>query len=146
LAWDDLKELARENLDAARGKLLDVMSDYAGVTGREVIVVFDAYRVAGHVEEQLRYHNIYEVFTREAMTADQYIEELTHELRKQYEVTVATGDSVVQVITWGAGATILSARNLQEEIERVRHTVRSEHLTPMSVPNDRLTARLELPQ
>ena len=145
-AWDDLKELARENLDAARGKLLDVMSDYAGFTGREVIVVFDVYRVAGHVVEQLRYHNIYEVFTREAMTADQYIEELTHELRKQYEVTVATGDSVVQVITWGAGATILSARNLQEEIERVRHTVRSEHLTPMSVPNDRLTARLELPQ
>lgn len=143
-AWDDLQDLAKTNLDAARGKLLDIMSNYAGFTGKNVIVVFDAYRVAGHQVERTKYYNIYVVFTREAMTADEYIEEETHELKKQYAVTVATSDKVVQVITWGAGATLLSANNLREEVDRVVNTVRTEHLEkdPMA---GRIGTKLEIP-
>ena len=141
-SWDDLKTLATTNLDSARSKLLDILSNYTGYTGRETIVVFDAYRVAGHIVEQLRYHNLYVVFTKEAQTADEYIEELAHTLKKDYHVTVATSDRVVQVITWGAGATILSAKNLEEEVKRVETTIRNEHLntsdtkigTGLSVP------------
>ncbi|WP_044916722.1 translation factor GTPase family protein [Oribacterium sp. FC2011] len=144
-AWDELNELAKSNLDAARGKLQDILSNYAGYTGKEVIVVFDAYRVQGHQVEQTRYHNIYVVFTREAMTADEYIEEETHELKKQYSVTVATSDKVVQVITWGAGAVLLSARNLKDEVDRVVNTVRKEHLND-SAPGSRIGTRLEIPK
>ena len=125
-AWQELKELAAENLDAARGRLLDILSDYAGYTGRELIVVFDAYRVAGHVVEKLRYHNIFVVFTREAMTADEYIEEEAHVLTKQYDVTVATSDQVVQVITLGSGAVRWSAQTLFAEVERCRSELRKE--------------------
>ncbi len=144
-AWDELNELARSNLDAARGKLQDILSNYAGYTGKEVIVVFDAYRVAGHQVEQIKYHNIYVVFTREAMTADEYIEEETHELKKQYSVTVATSDKVVQVITWGAGAVLFSAQNLKEEVDRVVSTVRKEHLQE-STMETHIGTRLEIPK
>ena len=125
-AWEELKTLAAVNLDAARGKLLDILSNYAGYTGVELIVVFDAYRVAGHVVEQTKYHNIYVVFTREAMTADEYIEEETHELSKQYNVTVATSDKVVQVITWGSGAVLWSAQDLLREVQRCEGEIRKE--------------------
>ena len=125
-AWEELKALAAVNLDAARGKLLDILSNYAGYTGVELIVVFDAYRVAGHVVEQTKYHNIYVVFTREAMTADEYIEEETHELSKQYNVTVATSDKVVQVITWGSGAVLWSAQDLLREVQRCEGEIRKE--------------------
>ncbi|SFG35042.1 translation factor GTPase family protein [Oribacterium sp. WCC10] len=144
-AWDDLNDLASSNIDAARGRLLDIMSNYAGYTGKTVIVVFDAYRVQGHQVEQLKYHNIYVVYTKEAMTADEYIEEETHELKKQYSVTVATSDKVVQVITWGAGAVILSATNLKEEVERVVNAVRKEHLDTLAMSGS-IGTRLELPK
>ncbi len=143
-AWEELSDLAKTNLDSARGKLLDIMSNYAGFTGKSVIVVFDAYRVAGHQVEKTMYHNVYVVYTREAMTADEYIEEEAHELKKQYNVTVATSDKVVQVITWGKGAIILSAKDLLEEVDRVVSKVRTEHLEkdPMS---GHIGTRLEIP-
>lgn len=143
-AWEELSDLAKINLDSARGKLLDIMSNYAGFTGKSVIVVFDAYRVAGHQVEKTMYHNVYVVYTREAMTADEYIEEETHELKKQYNVTVATSDKVVQVITWGKGAIILSAKDLLEEVDRVVSKVRTEHLEkdPMS---GHIGTKLEIP-
>lgn len=143
-AWEELSDLAKTNLDSARGKLLDIMSNYAGFTGKSVIVVFDAYRVAGHQVEKTMYHNVYVVYTREAMTADEYIEEETHELKKQYNVTVATSDKVVQVITWGKGAIILSAKDLLEEVDRVVSKVRTEHLEkdPMS---GHIGTKLEIP-
>ena len=143
-AWEELSDLAKINLDSARGKLLDIMSNYAGFTGKTVIVVFDAYRVAGHQVEKTMYHNVYVVYTREAMTADEYIEEETHELKKQYNVTVATSDKVVQVITWGKGAIILSAKDLLEEVDRVVSKVRTEHLEkdPMS---GHIGTKLEIP-
>ena len=143
-AWEELSDLAKINLDSARGKLLDIMSNYAGFTGKSVIVVFDAYRVAGHQVEKTMYHNVYVVYTREAMTADEYIEEEAHELKKQYNVTVATSDKVVQVITWGKGAIILSAKDLLEEVDRVVSKVRTEHLEkdPMS---GHIGTKLEIP-
>lgn len=141
-SWDELKTLAATNLDSARSKLLDILSNYAGYTARETIVVFDAYRVAGHIVEQLRYNNLYVVFTKEAQTADEYIEELAHTLRHDYHVTVATSDRVVQVITWGAGATILSAKNLEEEVKRVEATIRSEHLNS---PDAKVGTTITLP-
>ncbi len=125
-AWPELKELAAENLDAARGRLLDILSNYAAYTGRELITVFDAYRVAGHVVETLRYHNISVVYTREAMTADEYIEQEARVLTKQYDVTVATSDQVVQVITLGAGAVRWSAETLLEEVQRCSTELREE--------------------
>ena len=90
------------------------------------------------------YHNVYVVYTREAMTADEYIEEETHVLKKQYNVTVATSDKVVQVITWGKGAIILSAKDLLEEVDRVVSKVRTEHLEkdPMS---GHIGTKLEIP-
>ena len=141
-SWDELKPLAATNLDSARSKLLDILSNYAGYTDRETIVVFDAHRVAGHIVEQFRYNNLYVVFTKEAQTADEYIEELAHTLRHDYHVTVATSDRVVQVITWGAGATILSAKNLEEEVKRVEATIRSEHLNS---PDAKVGTTITLP-
>jgi ribosomal protection tetracycline resistance protein len=146
-AWKDLNELARTNLDAARGKLLDILSNYQGFTGKEVIAVFDAYRVSGHPVEKFRFHNIYVVFTREAMTADQYIEEEAHRLSATDQIAVATSDKVVQVITWrDKGTEILSAQDLLEEIERINHKIRTEHLSPGSIPREHLTAPMQLPE
>lgn len=115
-AWDDLTKLAEANIDSARGKLLDILCNYQGIRGCELIVVFDAYRVAGHQTEIFDYHNIHVVYTKEAETADQYIEKFAHENGKKYRVTVATSDGLEQIIIRGAGCLLLSARELEQEI------------------------------
>ncbi len=115
-AWKDLNDLAQTDIKAARDELMDILSDYAGYSSKIVILVFDAYRVSGGKGENYRYHNIDVVFTKEAETADLYIEKTAHELRKHSRVTVATSDAVEQVIIMGAGAVRMSARNLLEEI------------------------------
>ncbi len=127
-AWEDLKDLAERNVDGARGKLLDVMSKYRGTAGCEIIVVFDAYRVQGHQTETMDYHNIHVVYTREAETADQYIEKFTHENGKKYDITVATSDGLEQIIIRGAGSRLLSARDLLEEVRRSEAAVRADYL------------------
>ena len=118
-AWQDLADLARENLEAARGKLTDILCNYQGYLGCELILVFDAYRVKGNPGEVQRYHNIYVVYTKEAETADAYIERTTHEIARECDVTVATSDGLEQMIVAGAGARRLSSRELRQEIERV---------------------------
>ena len=118
-AWDFLKKLSEDSLDAARNKLMDILCNYQGFVGCTLIVVFDAYKVKGNQREVFRYHNIHVVYTKEAETADQYIEKTTHELGKKYDVTVATSDGLEQVIVMGQGATRWSARDFYEEIERV---------------------------
>lgn len=115
-AWAELKELAEADIKAARDRLLDILSDYAGYTGENVIVVFDAYRVAGGRGEVYRYHNLDVVYTKEAETADLYIEKTAHKLSRRHRVRVATGDFVEQVIIFGVGAIRLSPRGLLEEI------------------------------
>ncbi len=127
-AWEDLKELAQTTIDGARGKLLDVLCNYQGMKKCEVIVVFDAYRVQGHRTEVLDYHNIHVVYTKEAETADQYIEKFAHENSKRYDVTVATSDGLEQIIIMGQGCQLLSARDLQQEISRQEDMLRQDYL------------------
>lgn len=126
-AWEDLKDLAQVSIDGARGKLLDVLCDYQGMKKCNLIVVFDAYRVQGHKTEISTYHNIHVVFTKEAETADQYIEKFAHENGKKYNVTVATSDGLEQIIIRGQGCRLLSARELKDEIERTKKTLFEEH-------------------
>ena len=126
-AWEDLKDLAQVSIDGARGKLLDVLCDYQGMKKCDLIVVFDAYRVQGHKTEISTYHNIHVVFTKEAETADQYIEKFAHENGKKYNVTVATSDGLEQIIIRGQGCQLLSARELKDEIERTKKTLFEEH-------------------
>ena len=116
-AWEDLKALSEINLESARGKLMDVLSNLQGALGCTLILVFDAYRVEGGTREIFRYHNIHVVYTKEAETADQYIEKTVHELGRKYQVTVATSDGLEQVIIMGQGANRLSAAGLRELVE-----------------------------
>lgn len=117
-AWDDLKELAAVNIDGARGKLMDILCNYQAICKCELIVVFDAYRVKGHDTEISDYHNIHVVFTKEAETADQYIEKFAHQNGRKYNVTVATSDGLEQIIIRGQGCNLISSRELKEEIDR----------------------------
>ena len=127
-AWEDLRSLADVNIDGARGRLLDILCDYQALAGCEVIAVFDAYRVAGHQTETFDYHNIHVVYTKEAETADQYIEKFTHENGVKYDITVATSDGLEQIIIRGAGSRLLSALDLKEEIRAAKNRLREEYL------------------
>ena len=123
-AWEELKELAEASIDGARTKLMDILCNYQGYRKCTVILVFDAYRVEGHACEVSRYHNIHVVYTREAETADQYIEKTVHEIGKRYQVTVATSDRIEQVIIMGQGARRLSARDFREEVMLAQRQIR----------------------
>lgn len=122
-AWDDLKELAAVNIDGARGKLMDILCNYQAICKCELIVVFDAYRVKGHDTEISDYHNIHVVFTKEAETADQYIEKFAHQNGRKYNVTVATSDGLEQIIIRGQGCNLISSRELKEEIDRASEDI-----------------------
>ena len=125
-SWEELNELAKENIHAACDKLMDILSNYQGYRKCTLILVFDAYKVEGHVEEIIPYHNIYVVYTKEAETADQYIEKTVHRIGRQYQVTVATSDGLEQVIIMGQGAHRISAQGLKKEIEDTEKTAREE--------------------
>lgn len=116
-AWPELKELAVGHMDAARMRLLDILSSYRGIQQCEIIVVFDAYMVAGRPEEISDYHNIHVVFTREAQTADEYIEKFAYGHQKKHDIAVVTSDALQQVVIRGAGSRLISARELREEVE-----------------------------
>ena len=118
-AWDELKEVARENLDAARQMLMDILSNYQGFKKNVVILVFDAYKVPRSVQDVTRYHNIYVVYTKEAETADAYIERATYEIGRHHRVRVATSDGAEQLIILGHGALRLSASTFKAEVEQV---------------------------
>ena len=125
-AWDDLKDLAKTNIEAARGKLMDILCNYQGFKKCIVILVFDAYKVEGYNLEIQKYHNIHVVYTKEAETADQYIEKVVHEIGHKYHVTVVTSDGVEQVVTLGQGGTLISSREFKEEVEIVSRQIREE--------------------
>lgn len=129
-SWKELNELARDSLDAARGKLMDILCNYQGYKQCILILVFDAYKVKGNKGGVKDYHNIHVVYTREAETADMYIEKVTHELGKKHNVTVATSDALEQIIVAGEGAVRMSAKEFKEEVERV-----SEHIKEI-IEND----------
>ncbi|WP_167957433.1 translation factor GTPase family protein [Anaerosporobacter faecicola] len=127
-AWEELNQLAKINMDGARNKLQDTLCNYQAIKRCNLIVVFDAYRVEGHRTEIMDYHNIHVVFTKEAETADQYIEKFSHENSKKYDITVATSDGVEQVIIRGQGCRLLSARELEEDVKRIEESIRENYL------------------
>lgn len=123
-AWEDLKELAAVNIDGAREKLMDILCNYQGFKKSTLILVFDAYKVKGNPGIVETYHNIHVVYTKEAETADQYIEKTVHEIGRKYRVTVATSDQLEQVIILGQGGQRMSARELLEDVIEVSHQIR----------------------
>ena len=122
-AWEELNELAKVNIDGARGRLMDILCDYQGIRKCHLIVVFDAYRVKGHPTEVSDYHNIHVVYTKEAETADQFIEKFAHENGRKYDVTVATSDGLEQIIIRGQGCGLISAREFEKEVAAVKKGV-----------------------
>ncbi|MBR4893217.1 MAG: TetM/TetW/TetO/TetS family tetracycline resistance ribosomal protection protein [Clostridia bacterium] len=123
-AWDDLKKVAKDSLESARTLLTDRLVTYKTFKNIEIIVVFDAYKVKGNPGEKEKINGINIVYTKEAQTADSYIEKTAHELSKNYKVSVATSDALEQMIIFGSGALRMSARTLREDIEIVEERVR----------------------
>lgn len=126
-AWPELKEIADENMDGAKIKLLDLLSNYRWIRNCEIIVVFDAYRVEGHREEVMDYYSIHVVYTREAQTADEYIEKFAYDNKRKYDITVATSDSLQQIIVQGEGCALLSARELKAEVIQANKRLQEEY-------------------
>lgn len=126
-AWDELNALLSTGGDAATGRLNDILCAYAAVSGHHLIVVYDAYRVKGHPVEVSVYNNITVVYTKEAQTADQYIERYAHENVKKYDITVVTSDGLEQVIVAGSGCNIVSSRGFQETVERETSEFNARH-------------------
>ena len=126
-SWEELNELAKVNVESARTKLMDILSNYQGYKKMNLILVFDAYRVEGGQGSVQKYHNIYIVYTKEAETADQYIEKTVHAIGRKYNVTVATSDALEQVIILGQGGRRMSAHDLEEEITAMRREIREQY-------------------
>lgn len=126
-AWEREENFTAEGLTAARQALMDILSNYAGLTGETVILVFDAYRVKNYPGEVQKYNNIYVVYTREAETADQYIEKTAAQIPKNRRVTVASSDGIVQVIILGAGAVRMSAAGLLARVQEENRRMRQEY-------------------
>ncbi|MBE6836868.1 MAG: GTP-binding protein [Ruminococcus sp.] len=123
-AWDELKEIAKDNLDAARARLSHILCNYQGYRGCKLILVFDAYKVKGNHREIEDFHNITVVYTKEHETADTYIERVTHQLGKKHRVRVATSDGLEQIIILGSGAERVSAREFYEEVKLSEKAIR----------------------
>lgn len=141
-SWEDLNELSRVNMEGARSKLADLLCNYQGYRKCHVILVFDAYKVEGNHGEVVKYHNIHIVYTKEAETADQYIEKTVHAIGRKYGVTVATSDGLEQVIILGQGARRLSARGLREEIEAASTEIRGDYLNRQGTTKNLLIHQL----
>ena len=124
-AWDELNALSKESLDAARHKLMDILCNYQGFQKCVLILVFDAYRVPGSPGSIEQYHNIHVVYTKEAETADMFIERVTHEIGRNHRVRVATSDGMEQIIILGHGALRVSARMFHEEVQNVEKQIRA---------------------
>jgi predicted RNA-binding protein with PIN domain len=117
-AWAELNSIAEKDMGGAAGRLMDIVSNYSGITGIKTILVFDAYKVPGHSTEEIKYHNITVVYTKTAETADRYIERYAHDNGKKYDIIVVTSDGVEQVIIRGAGCTLMSSRDFEEDCKR----------------------------
>lgn len=138
-AWTDLEVLAKENMEAARTKLMDILSNYQPIRKSKIMLVFDAYRVEGGRESVENYHNIQVVYTAEAQTADHFIEKFAHEHKKKYRITVATSDGLQQVIIRGAGAGLISARELESVIQDAERELSNQYLNK---PGSKGTSKL----
>lgn len=125
-AWDELRELMQVTVDGARSRLMDILCNYQAYRKVHVIVVFDAYKVVGGVGSAQDYHNIHVVYTKEAETADQYIEKFAHKMGRKFRVTVATSDGLEQLIIRGQGCLLMSAADLREDVERVGRQIEED--------------------
>ena len=123
-AWDELKEMAQESLDSARTQLINILCNYQGFRRCELILVFDAYKVKGNPGSVEKVHNINVVYTKEAETADMYIERVTNEIGKKHRVRVATSDGLEQLIIIGHGALRVSATEFKDEVTRAEQAIR----------------------
>ncbi len=123
-SWNNLKDITTEDLDAARNTLINILCNYQGYKKCEVILVFDAYRVQGNNREVEKVNNINIVYTKEAETADLYIEKVSHELAKKHRVRVVTSDALEQLIILGNGALRVSSREFLAEIEQAEEDIR----------------------
>lgn len=143
-AWDELRELMEEvSLESARVKLMDLLSNYKGVHSATIILVFDAYLVKGNPGSVMKYHNIYVVYTKEAETADHYIERVVTSLPKHYRVRVATADHLEQLIISGQGAIRVSATQLYREVHQVEQELRQQYIEKRPPKNNILADHLD---
>ena len=124
-AWEDLKKIAQENLEAARAQLIERLRNYQGFRRCAVIVVFDAYKVKGNLGSVEQWGDFSIVYTKEAETADTYIEKATYDLAKEHFVRVATSDHMEQLIILGSGALRISASAFEEEVKTVESAIRA---------------------
>ena len=123
-SWEELNSLAKENIDVARNTLINILCNYQGYKGCELILVFDAYKVKSNTREVETEGNINIVYTKEAETADMYIEKVTHNLAKNYRVRVVTSDGLEQLIILGSGALRISSRAFKEEVQQAESDIR----------------------
>lgn len=137
-AWPELEELTSVSLESARQKLMDILCNYQGISGETVILVFDGYLVKGSVGSVLEYNNIYVVYTKEAETADHYIERTVSTIPKEYRVKVATNDGLEQTIIMGKGATRITARELKQIIEQEEKEIRKNYTEKRPAKNNML--------
>lgn len=142
-AWDELNELAEDSIDAAKDALINMLCNYQGVRKMNLILVFDAYKVQGGQRRIEKHGGIFVVYTKEAETADSYIEYTTHVLSRDYNVTVATSDGLEQVIILGRGAVRMSARDLHEEVKTVKKHITSYIAQSRPVKNNMLMDNLD---
>lgn len=143
-AWDELKELTQDvSLESARQRLMDILSNYKGTTKTTIILVFDGYLVKGNLGTVYEYQNIYIVYTKEAETADHYIERVVTSLPKHYKVRVATGDGLEQLIIYGQGAIRMTARELWNEVQQVQSDLRTRFIENRPPKNNILADHLD---
>jgi len=144
-AWAELAELAKIDIMAARDRLQDILCNYQAIGQMNLIIVFDAYRVKNNEARAFAFHNIKVVYTKEAQTADQYIERFAYENQKKYDVMVATSDGLEQIIIQGVGSTIISARELKAEIEAVNKIIQDEYVKSQPPTKQYLSDILAVP-
>lgn len=142
-SWNELKEMANESLEIARDRLLDIMSNYAGTSNEEIIVVFDAHKVKGNIGTIIEHNNIKVVYTKEAEIADSYIEKAVTALSKNYNVRVASSDALEQIIILGKGAIRVSARELEEEVRHTEKEIRKTVRQMKPVKNNDLMSNVD---
>ena len=142
-AWNSLKKIAEKSLEDARDKLIDILGDYQGYKKINLILVFDAYLVKGGTESIYRYNDIYVVFTKEAETADNYIERTATMLKGKYKVTVATSDRLEQIIIMSKGAVRISARELEEDVKLAKKHIREKIEEIKPIKNNMLIDNLD---
>lgn len=142
-SFDELKDLVTISLESSRKQLLELLCNYQGITEKHIIVVFDAHKVPGNKGKIEDYNNIKVVYTKEAQTADSYIEEATNKLAKKYKVFVATSDYLEQLIILGYGAIRISARELQEDIKSKKKHIEDNYIENRPIKNNMILDNLD---